>query len=66
MHKKFWLGHLLVYSHLEQREGDGRITLRWILRKYVVRIGDSQSWLRIVVNNDKIFGISGNRPLGST
>jgi hypothetical protein len=40
MHKEFWWGNLLGSIYFENQEAVGRITLRWILGRYVVRIGD--------------------------
>jgi hypothetical protein len=45
IHIEFWWGNLL-----EDRDGDGRITLGWMTGRWVVRIGDEWNWLRIVSN----------------
>jgi hypothetical protein len=37
-------------GHLDDREVDGRIILRLILGKYVVRMAGGWNWLRIVSN----------------
>jgi hypothetical protein len=38
------------HHHLRSREGDARITLRWILERLVMRIGAGWNWLRIIFN----------------
>jgi hypothetical protein len=42
---KICLDCLFVYTDIEETEGYGRITLRWMLRKYVVRTGGGLIWL---------------------
>jgi hypothetical protein len=46
---------LLENVHLENREEDERITLRWILGKQVVRMEDWWNWLRIVFINGLLY-----------
>jgi hypothetical protein len=36
--------------HKEDQEGDGRITLKFILSMYVVKMRDGLNWLKIVPN----------------
>jgi hypothetical protein len=45
MHTEFRSGNLSG-SDLEDQEGDGRITLRWILGKQIVRKGGRWNWPR--------------------
>jgi hypothetical protein len=45
---RIFMGKLLENFHLKDWEGGWRITLKWILRKQVVRISSAQNWLRIV------------------
>jgi hypothetical protein len=40
----------LKNARLEYQEKDGKITLRLILGKQVMKIGDGRNWLRIVSN----------------
>jgi hypothetical protein len=58
------MGHLLVIGHLEDREGDGRITLRWMLGKCVMKVGraDGTGPGSCSVAG---FGINGVEPPGS-
>jgi hypothetical protein len=59
---RIWLGNLFVKGHLKEQEGDGRITVRWILWKYVsgqeVDETDRESCPMVG------FGISGDEPYG--
>jgi len=42
-----WWGNLRERDHLEERGVNGRIILRWILRKWDVGVWNGSSWLRI-------------------
>jgi len=42
----FWWGNLRERNHLEDAGVDGRIILRWILRKWDVGVWTGSSWLR--------------------
>jgi len=39
---------LLERRHMKYQEGDGRITLRWISGKYVLRMGGGWNWVGIL------------------
>jgi hypothetical protein len=43
---------ILKSGHLEDRKGDGKVTLRSILEKQVVRTVGGSKWLRIVSNGN--------------
>jgi hypothetical protein len=45
--KGFWWGNLRERDHLEDPGIDGRLILRWILRKWDVGVWTGFSWLRI-------------------
>jgi hypothetical protein len=45
------MGKSLEDDSLKDRERDGRITLRRMLGRQVVRAGDGWNWLRIVFNS---------------
>jgi hypothetical protein len=49
MSKEFCCMKLLENRHLKDR-GDGRLTVRCILRRYVVKMGGGWNWLRILSN----------------
>jgi hypothetical protein len=40
--------NLFEDDHLQDQEEDGRVTLRWTLRKLVLKMGGRWNWLRIV------------------
>ena len=44
---RIWWGNLRERDHLENPGVDGRIILRWIFRKLVVRVSTGSIWLRI-------------------
>jgi hypothetical protein len=46
--EEFWQRNLLENIHLEHLEGDGRITLMWILGRSIVKMGIVWNWFRIV------------------
>jgi hypothetical protein len=48
MNREIWSRNVLENIHLEDREWDGRITSKWLLRRYVETIGTGWNWLRIV------------------
>jgi len=48
MHTQFCWGNILENGHLEDKEGNGKIILKWIWRKYVVRMWIWWRWFRIV------------------
>jgi hypothetical protein len=43
----FWRGNLQERVYLDDSDVDGRIILRWIFRKWDVRVWTGSSWLRI-------------------
>jgi len=43
----FWWGNLRERDHWGNPDVDGRIILRWILRKWEGVVGTGWSWLRI-------------------
>jgi hypothetical protein len=45
--KWIWWGNLRERDHWEDPVVDGRIILRWIIRKWDVRLCTGSSWLRI-------------------
>jgi hypothetical protein len=63
MHTEFWYRNLLENVQLEGREGYGRITLRFVLWKYVVRMVGGWNWLGIVFIGCSLFSISSVEPL---
>jgi hypothetical protein len=44
------VGNFLENVHFEDRETDGKITLKWTLKKSIVRMEGGWNWLRIVFN----------------
>jgi len=44
---EFWWGNLRERDHWRDPDVDGRIILRWILRKWDVGVWTGSSWLRI-------------------
>ena len=47
MYIGFWWGSLNERDHLGDPDVDGRIILRWFLRKWEGVVGTGCSWLRI-------------------
>ena len=47
MYTGFWWGNLRVRDHLGDLGVNGRIILRWILRKYDVAVWTGSIWPRI-------------------
>ena len=47
----FWWENLRERDHLEDRGADGRIILRWIVRKWGVRAWTGSIWLRIGIGD---------------
>jgi hypothetical protein len=43
----FWWGNLREGDHWGDQGVDGRIILRWILKKWVVEVWNGLRWLRI-------------------
>jgi len=43
----FWWGYLWEIDHWGDPDVDGRIILRWVLRKWEGVVGTGSSWLRI-------------------
>jgi hypothetical protein len=54
-------GHVRV--HLEDQERDGRVTLRWVLGKNILRMGGGCNWL--IIGPLAGFGISSVETSGS-
>jgi hypothetical protein len=50
MHVVSWSGSVKKRYHLEDLDVDGRIILKWILKKYDVRIRTGFIWLRIATS----------------
>jgi hypothetical protein len=47
MHKKFWTENLKGRGHVEGLDIDGRIILRWLLRKLGGKVWTGFMWIRI-------------------
>ena len=47
MYTGFWWGNVWERDHLEDTGIDGRMTLRWIFRKYDVRAWTGMIWIRV-------------------
>ena len=47
MHTGIWWGNLRERDHLKDPGADRRIILRWIFKKWDVRVWTGSSWLRI-------------------
>jgi len=47
VYRVFWWRNLWERDHLGDSGVDGRIILRWIFRKWDVRVWIGSSWLRI-------------------
>jgi hypothetical protein len=46
---EFWWGNLLERGHVVDQRGYEKITLRWLLEKYVGWMGSGWNWLSIMV-----------------
>ena len=46
MYTGIWLGNLKEKYHFEDPDIDGRIILRWIFRKWYIRVWTGSTWLR--------------------
>ena len=44
---RFWWGNLRLRDYRGEQDVDGRIILRWILRKWEGVVGTGWGWLRI-------------------
>jgi len=60
----FWWGNLRERDHWGDPDADGRIILRWILRKWEGTVGTGWSWLRIGSGGGGTCEY-GDEPLGS-
>ena len=47
VYTEFWWGNLRERDHWGDLDANGRIILRWIFRKWDVRVWTGLSWLRI-------------------
>jgi len=47
VYRGFWLGKMRERDHLEDPGVDGAIILRWIFRKWDVRLWTGLSWIRV-------------------
>jgi len=45
-----WWGNLRVRNHLEEPDTDGRIILRWIVKKWDVGVWTGWTWCRIHID----------------
>jgi hypothetical protein len=63
MHTKFWVENLKRRDHVEDRGRDGKIVLKWIMRKQDVRLWTGFIWL-VLGSSSGSFEL-GNEPLGS-
>jgi len=52
MHTQFSCGNIMRNVNLEQLEENGKITLTWILRNYVLKFGNVWNWL-VILSNDE-------------
>jgi hypothetical protein len=50
----FWWGNLRERDRLRDQGVDGRIILKWIFRKWDVRVWTGSSWLRIGTGGDHL------------
>jgi len=50
----FWWGNLRERDHLGNTGVDGKIILRWIFRKWNVRVCTGSSWLRIGIGGGQL------------
>jgi hypothetical protein len=50
MRTEFLWENLFKNGRIKYLDGDGRITLRWILNRLAVRMGGVWNWFRIVSN----------------
>ena len=50
MYAGFWWGNLREREHLENADLDGKITLRWIFRKWDVRV---LNWIDLAQDRDR-------------
>jgi hypothetical protein len=51
---EFWWGNLRERDHFENPGVDGRIILRWIFRKWDVRLWNGSMWLRIETGGGRL------------
>jgi hypothetical protein len=49
VHRGFWWGKLRERDHLEDSVVDGRIILRWILRKW----NEGMDWIVLALHRDR-------------
>ena len=60
---RFWWGKLRERDHWGDQHVDGRIILRWILRKWEGVVGTGWGWLRIGIGGGRLW--CGNELSGS-
>jgi hypothetical protein len=53
----FWRDNLLENVNFEDREGDGRIALKWLLGRWVVRIGDGLNCLGTIFGDGLVLAV---------